>query len=270
MVSTPRDMLRDRSTAGPANAGPSTAGPANAAQTQTKFVIEIGTGRGENIVSAAAREPETNFLGVEVYGPGLARAILLAESTGTGVPLPHLGPDIAEAVANARVAYGAVLDSATAAVGLAQNDELTSGVRSEIDDVPDDAAVTGLPNLRLIQADAPELLDSLPENSVDEFWVFFPDPWPKTKHLKRRLIDNEFATQLAKVLKPGGIIRLATDWAHYAEQMSEVFAASSNFEPLETADGHTDRFNGRVLTAFESKGIREGRSITDLAYRRIS
>ena len=198
----------------------------------SRFIIEIGTGRGENIVSAAAREPETNFLGVEVYGPGLARAILLAESAGTGVPIPHLGPGIGEAIANCPTTTG------------------------------------GLANLRLIQADAPELLEALPEASVDEFWVFFPDPWPKTRHFKRRMIDPGFAKQVAKVLKPNGVIRLATDWQHYAHQMQEVFTASSEFEPVQTSDGQTERFTGRVLTAFESKGIREGREITDLVFRK--
>ena len=187
-----------------------------------KFVVEIGTGRGENIVSAAGREPETNFLGVEVYGPGLARAILLAEG---GLPAATAAPLVQPG---------------------------------------------GLPNLRLIQADAPELLDALPEHQVDELWVFFPDPWPKSRHLKRRLIDNHFTAQVSRVLKPGAIIRLATDWEHYAQQMQAVFTASSDFEPLaDSSAGVTERFVGRVLTAFESKGIREGRQITDLAFRRL-
>jgi len=178
-------------------------------------IVEIGTGRGENIVAAARENPDTNFLGVEVYGPGLARAILLAEA----------------------------LDDAA-------------------------APTQPLTNLRLIQADAPEVLAALPPESVAEVWVFFPDPWPKNRHLKRRLINDDFANQVARVLPPGGVIRLATDWEHYAQQMSEVFTASSSFTPLQPdKTGITDRFNGRVLTAFEARGIREGRKITDLAFR---
>jgi len=230
-----------------------------------KVVIEIGTGRGENIVSAAAREPHTHFLGVEVYGPGLARAILLAESAGTGVPVPHLGPGIAEAIASADVTQASPTASFCAesavADGVAESREPRPSLRSAQND---GVWASGLSNLRLIQVDAPELLDSLPEGSVDEFWVFFPDPWPKTRHFKRRMIDADFATQIARVLKPGGIIRLATDWAHYAEQMQEVFTASSDFQQIPT-----ERFEGRVLTAFETKGIREGRSITDLAYQKV-
>jgi tRNA (guanine-N7-)-methyltransferase len=234
---------------------------------QNKFIVEIGTGRGENIVAAAAREPETNFLGVEVYGPGLARAILLAESAGTGVPLLHVNPEIANAVANAKVP----VVSRHKAPQPMESTEQTGGLA--------DQTVTGLANMRLVQADAPELLEALPKNSVDEFWVFFPDPWPKSKHQKRRLIDEDFIPLIARVLKPGGIIRLATDWQHYADQMQEVFAkASGIFEPLEllsieesqsgVSKPGNQRFTGRVLTAFESKGIREGREITDLAYRR--
>jgi tRNA (guanine-N7-)-methyltransferase len=77
------------------------------------------------------------------------------------------------------------------------------------------------------------------------------------------LIDQSFTELVARVLKPGGIIRLGTDWEHYAVQMAETFTAAPGFEPL-----GTERFAGRVLTAFESKGIREGRAIFDLAFRR--
>ena len=193
------------------------------ANADAPVIVEIGTGRGENIVAAAAADPSTNFLGVEVYRPGLARAILRAEADtpdATGAePLSELAPR--------------------------------------------------LPNLKLIAADAPELLASLPTGSLKEVWVFFPDPWPKARHQKRRLIDPEFAAAVARVLEPGGIIRIATDWAHYAEQVAEVFGASSSFENLANPGEKLPRFSGRVLTAFEYKGIKEGRQITDLAYRRL-
>lgn len=124
-------------------------------------------------------------------------------------------------------------------------------------------------NLRLIQANAPEVFaTTLPEGSVDEVWVFFPDPWPKSRHHKRRLVTPSFAALVARVLRPGGVWRLATDWAPYAEQMIEVIGASPDFEPLDSADGTTARFEGRVLTTFEAKGQRAGRGATDLAFRR--
>ncbi len=128
----------------------------------------------------------------------------------------------------------------------------------------------GLANLRLLQANAPEVFaTALPVASVDEVWIFFPDPWPKTRHHKRRLVTPSFVELVARVLKPGGVWRLATDWRPYAEQMIEVISASDAFAPLLAgSDGTTPRFDGRVLTTFEAKGHRAGREVTDLAYVR--
>ena len=125
-------------------------------------------------------------------------------------------------------------------------------------------------NLRIVQANAPEVLATmLPAASVDEVWVFFPDPWPKARHHKRRLVAPELAALVARVLRPGGVWRLATDWRPYAEVMIDVLGASPDFEPLEPgSDGTTARFAGRVLTSFEAKGHRAGRDVTDLAFRR--
>ena len=125
-------------------------------------------------------------------------------------------------------------------------------------------------NLRLVQANAPEVFaTTLPAGSADEVWVFFPDPWPKARHHKRRLVTPSFAELVARVLRPGGVWRLATDWRPYAEEMIEVIGASPDFEPLEPGtDGTVARFDGRVLTSFEAKGLRAGREATDLAFRR--
>lgn len=125
-------------------------------------------------------------------------------------------------------------------------------------------------NLRLMQANAPEVFaTTLPSGSADEVWVFFPDPWPKARHHKRRLVTPSFAELVARVLRPGGVWRLATDWRPYAEEMIEVIGASPDFEPLEPgSDGTVERFAGRVLTSFEAKGLRAGREVTDLAFRR--
>ncbi|TFV83699.1 tRNA (guanosine(46)-N7)-methyltransferase TrmB [Microbacterium sp. dk485] len=132
-----------------------------------------------------------------------------------------------------------------------------------------DADRAGARNLRLVEANAPEVLEHLlPAASADEVWVFFPDPWHKNKHTKRRLIDAEFAPVAARALKPGGMLRLATDWEDYARQMRTVLDASSLFERAFEGDW-AERFDGRVLTAFERKGARAGRAIRDLAYRRI-
>ncbi len=128
----------------------------------------------------------------------------------------------------------------------------------------------GLTNLRLIQANAPEVFaTALPVASVDEVWVFFPDPWPKARHHKRRLVTPSFVDLVARVLTPDGVWRLATDWRPYAEQMIEVISASDAFAPLVPGtDGTAPRFDGRALTTFEAKGHRAGRDVTDLAYVR--
>lgn len=124
-------------------------------------------------------------------------------------------------------------------------------------------------NLRLIEANAPEVLDrALPAASVDELWVFFPDPWAKTRHQKRRLISPEFAGIAARALRPGGVLRLATDWEDYAVQMREVLDSADLFE-RDFEGEWAPRFDGRVLTAFEQKGLDKGREIRDLSYRRV-
>lgn len=126
----------------------------------------------------------------------------------------------------------------------------------------------GIENLRLVEANAPEVLAHLlPEASVAELWVFFPDPWHKNKHTKRRMLTPEFAALAATALRDGGVLRLATDWEHYARQMRDVFDEAPDF--ARDFDGDwAARFDGRVLTAFERKGARAGREIRDLSYVR--
>lgn len=132
-----------------------------------------------------------------------------------------------------------------------------------------DAERSGLTNLRLVEANAPEVLDHLiPPASLDELWIFFPDPWHKNKHTKRRLVTDEFTPKAASALRPDGMLRLATDWEDYAVQMREVLDASPDFERAFEREW-ASRFDGRVVTAFERKGSKVGRAIRDLAYRRI-
>jgi len=131
-----------------------------------------------------------------------------------------------------------------------------------------DADRAGAGNLRLVEANAPEVLQHLlPEASVDELWVFFPDPWHKKKHTKRRLVAEGFGAIAARALKHDGMLRLATDWEDYALQMREVMSSAPDFEAAFEGEW-APRFDGRVLTAFERKGQRAGRDIRDLAYRR--
>lgn len=131
-----------------------------------------------------------------------------------------------------------------------------------------DADRDGVRNLRLVEANAPEVLEHLlPEGSVDELWIFFPDPWHKAKHNKRRLIAPAFPPLAARALRDGGVLRLATDWEDYALQMRAVMADAADFAPAFEGDW-ASRFPGRTMTAFERKGLGKGREIRDLAYRR--
>ena len=133
-----------------------------------------------------------------------------------------------------------------------------------------DAEREGARNIRVIEANAPEVLATLlPEASVTELWVFFPDPWHKNKHTKRRLVTEEFAQAAARALAPGGMLRLATDWEDYARGMRVALDASPSFERAFAGDW-AERFEGRVMTAFERKGIRAGRAIRDLGYGRVA
>ncbi|MBZ4488678.1 tRNA (guanosine(46)-N7)-methyltransferase TrmB [Microbacterium sp. cx-55] len=131
-----------------------------------------------------------------------------------------------------------------------------------------DAERADVRNLRLVEANAPEVLAHLlPAASVDELWIFFPDPWHKNKHTKRRLVQPEFAPLAARVLRPGGTLRLATDWEDYAVQMRDVLDRADDLTRGFEGDW-APRFEGRVRTAFERKGERVGRAIRDLAYVR--
>lgn len=125
-------------------------------------------------------------------------------------------------------------------------------------------AEAGADNVRFLGVDAVWSLEHLiaPE-SLSELWTFFPDPWHKTKHHKRRLVTPINAAVAASRLVPGGVWRLATDWADYAQQMIEVLDA----EPL-LGGGRVERWAERPITRFERKGLEKGRPITDLAYTR--
>ena len=127
-----------------------------------------------------------------------------------------------------------------------------------------EVAAAGAGNVRFCSVDAAWMLAHVvPEDGLAELWTFFPDPWPKTKHHKRRLVDPAFAALAASRLAPGATWRLATDWADYADQMLAVLDA----EPA-LAGGVVERWSERPVTKFERKGREVGRDITDLAYRR--
>ncbi|MFC2626360.1 MAG: tRNA (guanosine(46)-N7)-methyltransferase TrmB [Parascardovia denticolens] len=194
------------------------------------LIVEIGSGQGENAAAAALAHPGVNYLALEVYKPGVAHTLLLAGKNG-------------------------------------------------------------LSNLRIAQVNAPELFARTEAGSISEVWTFFPDPWPKTKHHKRRIVQEPLISHVGEALASGGVWRIATDIGDYALHVHEMMDGRDDFSnigtltvslPIEhvskgTADQayalpHADfqeshRFEGRILTNFEKKGIKAGRAIHDFTYR---
>jgi tRNA (guanine-N7-)-methyltransferase len=164
------------------------------------LVLEIGSGMGETTAAIAAAQPDTDFIAVEVHGPGV----------------------------------GSLL--------------------KRIDE-------QGLKNLRVIRHDAVEALEHMiADASLAGMHLFFPDPWPKKRHHKRRLVQPPFAALAARKLAPGGYLHAATDWPDYAAQMAEVFDA----EPMLMRAAARER----PATKFERRGVRLGHEVRDLVYRR--
>jgi len=164
------------------------------------LVLEIGSGMGETTARIAAERPDTDFLAVEVHGPGV----------------------------------GSLL--------------------KRIDE-------TGLKNLRVIRHDALEVLERMiADGSLAGIHLFFPDPWPKKRHHKRRLVQPAFAALAARKLAPGGILHAATDWEDYAAGMAEVLDAEPQLERAAARE--------RPATKFEQRGVRLGHEVRDLVYRR--
>ncbi len=127
-----------------------------------------------------------------------------------------------------------------------------------------------LDNVRVIEEPAQSVLAAINDASVDEYRIFFPDPWPKKRHFKRRLVQEPFVAELARTLRPGGVVRLATDWTPYAEWMRECFAGQTDLQPrldqVRKASAANAADVGRDTTKFESRGERLGHDIHDLIY----
>ena len=159
------------------------------------------------------------------------------------------------------------MTTATIAAAHPENDYLgievhTPGVGSLLKEI----AERGLTNLRIIQHDAVEVLrDMIAPGALAGVHIFFPDPWPKKRQQKRRLIQPPLVRLLASRLAPGGYLHCATDWEEYAQQMLEVLSA----EPLleNTAEGFSARPDYRPQTKFESRGLRLGHGVWDVVFR---
>lgn len=124
-----------------------------------------------------------------------------------------------------------------------------------------------LHNLRIIQHDAVEVLATMiPHRSLAGIHIYFPDPWPKKRHHKRRLIQPAFVATLADRLAPGGYLHCATDWQPYAQQMLEVLGAEAQL--ANTAADFAPRPSWRPMTKFEARGLHQGHGVWDLLFRR--
>jgi tRNA (guanine-N7-)-methyltransferase len=166
------------------------------------LVLEIGSGMGETTLAIAKAHPETDFIAIEVHGPGVG--------------------------------------------------SLLNGIERET-----------LPNLRVIRHDALEVLEHMvADDSLAAIHLFFPDPWPKTRHHKRRLVRPQNAALMARKLAPGGVLHAATDWPDYAAQMQAVFDAELLLEPASAG------FTSRPATKFAARGARLGHPLRDLYFRR--
>ena len=171
-------------------------------------VMEIGFGNGETLVSLAESHPECDYLGVDVYEPGIGR--LLA------------------AVAEKR-----------------------------------------LDNVRLLRGDAVDVLrERFAPASLNRMLLFFPDPWPKKRHHKRRLLQTDFVKLVASRLVPGGHFHLATDWQDYAEHMLTVLEEEGAFVNLAGQGSFCTQGTDRPMTKFERRGRRLGHEVLDLRFER--
>ena len=169
-------------------------------------ILEIGFGMGETTAEVAQRQPENNFLGVEVHSPGV----------------------------------GSLLRK---------------------------IAERQLENVRIAQHDAVEVVrDMIAPGNLRGIHVFFPDPWPKKRHHKRRLLQPAFVTELARRLEPGGYLHVATDWQDYAEHIVEVLADEALLE--NTAQRYAARPNYRPQTKFEARGLKLGHGVWDIIFQR--
>ncbi len=129
----------------------------------------------------------------------------------------------------------------------------------------------GISNLKLLNHDAMEVLEhQLCSGSLARINLYFPDPWPKKRHHKRRIVQPGFLARCADLLAPDGSMHVATDWANYAEHIDETFAESAHFDCVERREHQGDRPLDRPVTKFERRGLRHGHGIVDWRFDKIA
>lgn len=133
-----------------------------------------------------------------------------------------------------------------------------------------DAGEAGITNLRVMNHDAVEVLEyMIPNESLSTFQLYFPDPWHKARHNKRRIVNETFIENMRHKLTVGGLVHMATDWEPYAEHMLEVMNATSDYKNTVEAD-YAPRPDWRPLTKFENRGNKLGHGVWDLLFKRIN
>lgn len=133
-----------------------------------------------------------------------------------------------------------------------------------------DAEDFGVENLRVFECDAIEVLDQcIPDGSLQTMQLYFPDPWHKKRHNKRRIVQPKFAQDIRQKLKIGGTFHMATDWEPYAEHMLEVMEVAEGYENTAGEGNYHPRPDFRPLTKFENRGEKLGHGVWDLIYKRI-
>ncbi len=177
---------------------------------QAPTTLEIGFGNGDTLVQQARESPQTNFLGLEVHGPGLGHCLIGAREAG-------------------------------------------------------------LKNLHLIAHDAIDVLQhQVPNNSLQRINLYFPDPWPKKRHHKRRIVQASFLALCADRLTAGGSLHIATDWANYAEHIDTLVKDLTQFAVGERREHDGDQPLDRPRTKFEQRGLQQGHRIWDWRFDRFN
>ena len=173
-----------------------------------EVIIEIGFGNGESLLQQAINQPQYNFIGIEVHGPGVGHLIHQAYSEN-------------------------------------------------------------IQNIKVIRFDAIEVLKhQIADNSIQQLQLFFPDPWHKKRHHKRRIINPEFIRLIHQKLKTGGLFHMATDWQHYANQMLEQMDNAEGYNNTSGSGNFSTSKAARGETKFERRGLKLGHGVWDLIYEK--
>lgn len=173
-------------------------------------IMEIGFGDGRALVSMAADNPQCNFLGIDVYRPGVGSLLLQLKKFG-------------------------------------------------------------LVNVRVMMDDAVTVIDkSIGKECLSKLLIFFPDPWPKKRHHKRRLVQRDFLAIAAERLSIGGYIHIATDWEEYAASMLALLQGESRLRNMSAADGFVERPAYRPQTKYERRGEGQGHRVWDVVFKRVA